>query len=44
VVGWIVRNSLVMMRQPFDPYPYILLNLVLSCLAALQAPVRSRPT
>jgi uncharacterized membrane protein len=26
-------------RQPFDPYPYILLNLVLSCLAALQAPV-----
>lgn len=26
-------------RKPFDPYPYILLNLVLSCLAALQAPV-----
>jgi uncharacterized membrane protein len=25
--------------KPFDPYPYILLNLVLSCLAALQAPV-----
>jgi uncharacterized membrane protein len=25
--------------QPFDPYPFILLNLVLSCLAALQAPV-----
>ena len=25
--------------QPFDPYPYILLNLVLSCLAALQAPI-----
>ena len=27
------------MKKPFDPYPYILLNLVLSCLAALQAPV-----
>jgi len=39
LVGWIVLNSLVMVRQPFDPYPYILLNLVLSCLAALQAPV-----
>jgi len=25
--------------QPFDPYPFILLNLILSCLAALQAPV-----
>ena len=29
----------IVSRQPFDPYPYILLNLVLSCLAALQAPV-----
>jgi len=27
------------LKQPFDPYPYILLNLVLSCLAAIQAPV-----
>jgi uncharacterized membrane protein len=27
------------MDRAFDPYPYILLNLVLSCLAALQAPV-----
>jgi uncharacterized membrane protein len=34
---WIVanRNS----ARPFDPYPFILLNLVLSCLAALQAPI-----
>jgi uncharacterized membrane protein len=38
LVGWIALNSLVMVRPPFDPYPYILLNLVLSCLAALQAP------
>lgn len=36
---WVVVNSIALMRQPFDPYPYILLNLVLSCLAAIQAPV-----
>jgi uncharacterized membrane protein len=36
---WIVVNSIALVRDPFDPYPYILLNLVLSCLAALQAPV-----
>ncbi len=33
---WILRNS---RDGAFDPYPFILLNLVLSCLAALQAPV-----
>lgn len=36
---WIAVNSLAMLRQPFDPYPFILLNLVLSCLAAMQAPI-----
>ena len=36
--GWIVLNSLLMGRS-FDPYPYIFLNLLLSMLAALQAPV-----
>jgi uncharacterized membrane protein len=36
---WILINSLRMLMQPFDPFPYILLNLVLSCLAAIQAPV-----
>jgi uncharacterized membrane protein len=36
---WISLNSLLLMRRPFDPYPYILLNLILSCVAALQAPV-----
>jgi uncharacterized membrane protein len=35
---WIVVNA-TMLRQPFDPFPFILLNLVLSTLAALQAPV-----
>jgi uncharacterized membrane protein len=36
---WIAVNSIALLREPFDPFPYILLNLVLSCLAALQAPV-----
>ena len=39
LVAWIGVNSLVLLSRPFDPYPFILLNLVLSCLAALQAPV-----
>jgi uncharacterized membrane protein len=36
---WIVTNSLVLFWRPFDPYPFILLNLLLSCLAAIQAPI-----
>jgi uncharacterized membrane protein len=36
---WIAVNSVVLTLRPFDPYPFILLNLVLSCLAAIQAPV-----
>ena len=36
---WISVNAFQVMRQPFDPYPFILLNLVLSTIAALQAPV-----
>jgi uncharacterized membrane protein len=36
---WVTVNSVALLRQPFDPYPYILLNLMLSCLAAIQAPV-----
>lgn len=41
LVGWIALNSLVLGGRgaAFDPYPFILLNLVLSMLAALQAPV-----
>ena len=39
LLAWIVVNSVVLMRRPFDPYPYILLNLILSCLAAIQAPI-----
>jgi uncharacterized membrane protein len=39
LAAWIVLNSAVMIMKPFDPYPYIFLNLILSCLAAIQAPV-----
>lgn len=39
LIFWIVLNSSNMLKESFDPYPYILLNLVLSCLAALQAPI-----
>ena len=39
LLGWIVLNSIVLAARPFDPYPFILLNLILSCLAAIQAPV-----
>ncbi|OIN60635.1 DUF1003 domain-containing protein [Arsenicibacter rosenii] len=39
IFGWIALNSFILYKQAFDPYPYILLNLMLSCLAALQAPV-----
>lgn len=36
---WIAINSLQILLHPFDQFPFILLNLVLSCIAALQAPV-----
>ena len=36
---WIAFNQAVSDAGRFDPYPYILLNLILSCVAALQAPV-----
>jgi uncharacterized membrane protein len=36
---WVALNSLVLFWRPVDPYPFIFLNLVLSCLAAVQAPI-----
>lgn len=39
LITWIGVNSFILARNAFDPYPYILLNLLLSCLAALQAPI-----
>lgn len=39
LVVWIIINSAVVFWKPIDPYPFILLNLLLSCLAAIQAPI-----
>ena len=39
MAAWILANSAVASWRPFDPFPFILLNLVLSCLAAIQAPI-----
>ena len=39
IIVWITLNAYVLIQKPFDPYPFILLNLVLSCIAALQAPI-----
>jgi len=41
MVIWIILNSFILIKlnSSFDPYPYILLNLVLSMLAAIQAPI-----
>lgn len=39
MLTWIVLNSVALFFRPFDPFPFILLNLVLSCLAAVQAPI-----
>lgn len=36
---WIGANVFILLNKGFDPYPFILLNLILSCIAALQAPV-----
>src|SRR5713226_8175326 len=37
--GWIILNAIFLLDRGFDPYPFILLNLILSCLAAIQAPI-----
>lgn len=36
---WIATNAVLLSSRAFDPYPFILLNLILSCIAALQAPI-----
>ncbi|ADU26734.1 DUF1003 domain-containing protein [Ethanoligenens harbinense] len=38
MIVWIILNALAL-AHPFDAYPFILLNLVLSCIAAIQAPI-----
>ena len=37
--AWVLFNSVSPSKDVFDPYPYILMNLILSCIAALQAPI-----
>src|SRR5437879_6194863 len=37
--AWITLNAIFLLNRGFDPYPFILLNLILSCLAAIQAPI-----
>ncbi|HXD45648.1 MAG TPA: DUF1003 domain-containing protein [Pseudolabrys sp.] len=39
LVAWMAFNAVMVGKDQFDPYPFILLNLVLSCLAAIQAPI-----
>jgi uncharacterized membrane protein len=39
LVVWIVYNVTAIGKSAFDPYPFILMNLILSCIAALQAPI-----
>jgi CRP/FNR family transcriptional regulator, cyclic AMP receptor protein len=36
---WVLGNTAILIKHPFDPYPFIFLNLILSMLAAIQAPV-----
>lgn len=36
---WIAFNVYALHNKGFDPYPFILLNLILSCLASIQAPI-----
>ena len=39
LILWILFNSIAPSKDDFDPYPFILMNLILSCIAALQAPI-----
>jgi uncharacterized membrane protein len=39
ILFWIIANVYWLTNQKFDPYPFIFLNLILSCIAALQAPI-----
>jgi len=39
LILWIVINGVLLKEKAIDPYPFILLNLVLSCVAAIQAPI-----
>lgn len=39
LIGWAIVNTLILRGHAFDPYPFVFLNLILSMLAAIQAPI-----
>ena len=39
LIMWMLINTIILKENKIDPYPYILLNLILSCISALQAPI-----
>lgn len=39
ILLWVLLNVFLLLNKGFDPYPFILLNLILSCIASLQAPI-----
>ena len=39
LITWMFINTIILKENKIDPYPYILLNLILSCISALQAPI-----
>lgn len=39
LIIWIIGNAIILSSRAFDPYPFVFLNLILSCLAAIQAPI-----
>ena len=39
LITWMIVNTIILKENKIDPYPFILLNLILSCISALQAPI-----
>ncbi|HYE81478.1 MAG TPA: DUF1003 domain-containing protein [Clostridia bacterium] len=39
IITWAVINTRLILDRPFDPYPYVFLNLILACIASVQAPL-----
>ena len=39
VLAWGLLNTRAILKKPFDPYPYVFLNLILACLSSIQAPI-----
>src|SRR5437762_13018254 len=37
--AWIILNGILLLNRGFDPYPFILLNLIIYCMTAIQAPI-----